>query len=162
LTRQVFSGAIAGLPAGAEFLQLSVGRRGAERPGPGWTVVDLDDPPPAVAFDDDKPSLPAEWASSFALGVCNAVLEHLRYPQCAVDELYRVLKPGAYVYLEVAFWQPYRTSGDCAAPGKHGVGGDYWRATVEGLRVWAAAFEELSRGWAGEGVVYFFGRKPTS
>ena len=38
--------------------------------------------------------------------VCNAVLEHVRNPHEVLDEFYRVLKPGGYLYLGVPFMQP--------------------------------------------------------
>ncbi|HEY7967416.1 MAG TPA: methyltransferase domain-containing protein [Solirubrobacteraceae bacterium] len=156
LTRQICSAgapAIVGLADRGEYLQVCVGRHGPFELGPGWTVLDLLDPAPVL---DGDGALPAEWERRFALALCNAVLEHIPDPRKAVAELHRVLAPGGYVYLEMAFWQPYRTFGD----GQDGVGGDFWRATVDGLRIWAAGFQELSSGWADEGVVYFFGRKP--
>lgn len=38
--------------------------------------------------------------------ICNAVLEHVRNPHEVLDEFYRVLKPGGYLYLGVPFMQP--------------------------------------------------------
>ena len=42
----------------------------------------------------------------FDLVQCQAVLEHVTDPQLAVDEMTRVLRPGGWLYVEVAFMQP--------------------------------------------------------
>lgn len=42
----------------------------------------------------------------FDLVQCQAVLEHVTDPQRAVDEMTRVLRPGGWLYVEVAFMQP--------------------------------------------------------
>ena len=166
LTRQIYAGApsptIAGLPNASEFLQIVKGSGGTGRFGPRWTVFDISDSTPAVGSRGDASSLPADWTERFALVLCNAVLEHIAYPQRAVDDFYRVLTPGGYLYLEVAFWQPYPAGRDPDAVGEARSYEDYWRATVEGLRVWAAALDEISCGWADEGVVYYFGVKPSN
>jgi len=39
--------------------------------------------------------------------LCNAVLEHVPYPQAAVNEMYRVLKSGGIVLVGVPFIYPY-------------------------------------------------------
>ncbi len=163
LTRQIYWGTttptVDGVTDADEFLNVGNGWRGAGKFGPNWIAVDQFDPSPVVGSRYDVQSLPAEWTDRFALAVCNAVLEHIPYPQKAVDELARVLAPGGYVYLEVAFWQPYHTDGDSPESEKYRSGGDLWRATVEGVRIWTAAFDEISCGWANEGVVYYFGRR---
>jgi SAM-dependent methyltransferase len=123
-------------------------------------VLDLATSTRTGANDDAQP-LPVEWTERFGLVLCNAVLEHVRYPQAVVDDFHRVLAPGGCLYLEVAFWQPFFVV-DQRAGDEFGAREDYWRATVEGLRVWAAAFDEISSGWANEGVAYYFGRKPGS
>jgi SAM-dependent methyltransferase len=143
-----------------EYLQIGLGRYGDGRFGPRWIVVDLYDPSPAVDFNYDVQDLPKGWSGRFDLTQCNAIFEHIPYPQKAVNELYRVLKPGGFIYVELPFLQQYHTGGDSTIGKKYHFGGDYWRATVEGLRVWMAEFDEISCGWGNEGVVYFFGRKP--
>jgi len=52
----------------------------------------------------------------FDLVVCTQVLEHVRNPQQAVDEIYRVLKPGGIVILTTNFHY-----------GLHGAPHDYFR-----------------------------------
>jgi SAM-dependent methyltransferase len=77
---------------------------------------------PGVACVGDAQRLPFA-SGSFAGVVSTAVLEHLREPGRAVDELTRVARPGALVYVEVPFLQGYHASPD-----------DYQRFTSSGLR----------------------------
>ncbi|MGD1049565.1 MAG: methyltransferase domain-containing protein [Solirubrobacteraceae bacterium] len=151
---------ITGVATDGEFLQVGLGRYGDGKFGPRWIAVDLYDPSPAVDYHHDVHDLPLDWSGRFALVMCCAILEHIHYPQKAIDELYRVLAPSGFIYAELPFWQPYHSGGDSTVGEKYEFGGDFWRATVEGLRVWTAAFDEMSCGWANEGVVFFLGRKP--
>lgn len=82
----------------------------------------------------DAAEVPLKTASvDLALSI--AVLEHLKYPQQAVEELYRVLKPNGEVYIEIPFLQPFHSS-------PH----DYYRATLPGLKHWCRHFEEIDSG----------------
>ena len=54
--------------------------------------------------------------------LCIAVLEHVENPEEVVPELYRVLKPGGHLILEVPFLQP-----------EHKVPRDFQRYTKDGL-----------------------------
>ena len=54
--------------------------------------------------------------------ICNAVLEHVQFPDQVVCELHRVLKPGGYLILCVPFMQPY-----------HPTPADYRRYSKQGL-----------------------------
>jgi len=54
--------------------------------------------------------------------ICLAVLEHVENPEEVVPELYRVLKPGGHLILEVPFLQP-----------EHKVPTDFQRYTKDGL-----------------------------
>ena len=58
--------------------------------------------------------------------LCRAVLEHLAQPFMAVDEIYRVLKPGGSCYVTVPFIYRY-----------HGTkeSNDYFRFTDEGVKL---------------------------
>lgn len=151
---------ITGLAKDGEFLQVGLGRYGDGKFGPRWIAVDLYDPSPAVDYHYDVHELPGDWSGRFALAMCCAILEHIHDPQRAIDELHRVLVPGGFLYAELPFWQPYHTGGDSTIGEKYSFGGDFWRATVDGMRVWMSEFEEISCGWATEGVVFYFGRKP--
>lgn len=55
---------------------------------------------------------------------CCSVLEHVENPIRAVEELYRVLKPGGYLFMYAPFLYHYH-------PMK-GYYGDFWRITYDG------------------------------
>ena len=59
---------------------------------------------------------------SFDLVCCDQVLEHVKEPQKAMDELARVLKPGGKMVVTTCFMNM-----------RHGAPSDYWRFTVEAL-----------------------------
>lgn len=59
---------------------------------------------------------------SFDTVLATEMLEHLHTPQKAIDEMYRVLKPGGRVILTTRFIFPL-----------HNIPGDYWRFTRYGL-----------------------------
>jgi SAM-dependent methyltransferase len=61
-------------------------------------------------------------ADHFDAILCIAVLEHVENPEEVVPELYRVLKPGGHLVLEVPFLQP-----------EHKVPTDFQRYTKDGL-----------------------------
>lgn len=60
----------------------------------------------------------------FDLVVCTGTLEHVPDPAAVVAEMKRLAKPGGLVHIEVPFIQGY-----------HPDPGDYWRWTLEGLRL---------------------------
>jgi SAM-dependent methyltransferase len=66
-------------------------------------------------------NIPVE-ANYFDAILCIAVLEHVENPEEVVPELYRVLKPGGHLILEVPFLQP-----------EHKVPTDFQRYTKDGL-----------------------------
>lgn len=67
--------------------------------------------------------------------VCNAILEHVRDPRRVVSEIHRVLKPGAYVLIEVPFLQHYHPSPQ-----------DFYRYTREGVLELCRDFQPISVG----------------
>jgi len=75
---------------------------------------------------------------SFDIVVAQAVLEHAKYPQMIVKEIYRVLKKGGYVYTEVPFIYRY-----------HASPGDFIRYTYEGAANLFSDFLRLDSGIAG-------------
>lgn len=68
----------------------------------------------------------------FDVILCTEVLEHVDDPFSAVQELYRVLKPGGKLYLTTPF--DFRI---------HGPLPDNWRFTEHGLRVLTRQFNEV-------------------
>ena len=77
---------------------------------------------PTVTCRADALRLPFA-SQSFDAVLSTAVLEHLPTPQIAIDEMARVARPGAVLYIEVPFLQGYHASPD-----------DYHRFTSSGLR----------------------------
>jgi SAM-dependent methyltransferase len=73
--------------------------------------------------------------NSFSAVISQAVFEHLQYPQAAVEEIRRVLKPGGVVKIDTAFLQP-----------EHGYPHHFYNATETGLREW---FREFDIHWSG-------------
>jgi SAM-dependent methyltransferase/uncharacterized protein YbaR (Trm112 family) len=103
-----------------------------------FTFVDCDvyinDRVHAVADAHDLPFL----SQSFDGVICQAVLEHVLDPQCCVNEIHRVLKPGGLVYAEVPFIQQV-----------HMQGYDFTRFTLSGCRRLFRDFQEISAGALG-------------
>lgn len=77
---------------------------------------------PFVDYIVDGHSLPFE-ENTFDLVIAQESLEHFENPSIAVDEIYRVLKPGGIFYVQVPFIIGYH-------PGPT----DFWRYTKEGIR----------------------------
>ncbi len=73
--------------------------------------------------------------NSFDAIICIAVLEHVENPIQAFKEMYRVLKPGGYLFLYVPFLYYYHA--------EKGYYGDYWRFTEDGLRYLGKPFSEI-------------------
>jgi SAM-dependent methyltransferase len=70
--------------------------------------------------------------ASFDVVLCTEVLEHLREPQRAIDEMHRVLKPGGSLLLTTRFLFPI-----------HDAPHDYYRFTKYGLQHLLRRFEIL-------------------
>lgn len=77
-------------------------------------------------------------SDSVDLVLSQAVLEHVPEPQRAVDEIRRVLKPGAVVYCEIAFMQPL-----------HAVPFHFFNVTPHGATLLFDAFDTIRAGSAG-------------
>jgi SAM-dependent methyltransferase len=73
--------------------------------------------------------------NSYDCVFCTGTLEHVERPWDAVEELLRVLKPGGVVHIDVPFMQGY-----------HADPTDYWRFTLDGLRLLCKDFTELESG----------------
>ena len=72
-------------------------------------------------------------SGTFDLLLCTEVLEHTLRPFDAVDEIYRILKPGGIVCVTVPFNLRI-----------HGPLPDCWRFTIHGLKELFKAFENVT------------------
>jgi SAM-dependent methyltransferase len=107
---------------------------GAGRRVPGYVNLDLF----AVTGVDvaaDAELLPFP-AAIFQRIECDAVLEHVRYPEQVMNEIRRVLAPGGYVHLVTPFCHPF-----------HEYPKDYRRFTLDGLKELARPLEPVAEGW---------------
>lgn len=100
-------------------LDFGAGRQGLDDP----CIIRMDlQLTPFVDVVGDAHALPFKADSiDFAFG--GAVLEHLADPPRAIRELYRVVRPGGYVYADCSFVFAY-----------HGYPHHYFNATVHGIR----------------------------
>jgi SAM-dependent methyltransferase len=64
------------------------------------------------------------------------VLEHVRYPQKVVAEIFRILKPGGIVYLNIPFVFAF-----------HGDPDDFYRFSYNGIKILCERFEEVDSGF---------------
>ena len=141
---------------GKPCIQIAVKDEIGRKFGTNWVSVDKYDSRDFIDRHDDVEDLQFADAS-FDAAVCWSVLEHVPHPQNAIKEIYRVLKPGGYVWVQLPFLFPYHES-------PH----DYWRVTPEGLRIWMKDFEEIACAcdfYARTKLVaatYFYGRKRAS
>ncbi len=69
--------------------------------------------------------------------VAESLCEHLLHPERAINEMYRVLKPGGLLYVVTPFMLGYHSSPN-----------DYYRWTIPGLRVLFFLFQERESGVA--------------
>lgn len=76
-------------------------------------ILSIEGAPSKIPYDDSK----------FDACVCISILEYIREPRAFVDEMYRILKPGGIVYVEVPFLQPYNHSNP-----------SYFRFTPDGIK----------------------------
>jgi SAM-dependent methyltransferase len=118
------------LPPGSKILDVGAGGR---RIVPEIVTFDAF-AGPDVDIVGDIHRMPIE-DNSFDCVFCTGTLEHVADPFQAVREIYRITKPGGIVHIDVPFIQGY-----------HADPTDYWRFTLDGLRLLAKAFEELESG----------------
>lgn len=102
---------------------------------PGYVNIDLI-PTPGVDVVADAEMLPFP-PDLFQRVECDAVLEHVRYPESVLREIARVLAPGGYAHIVTPFCHPY-----------HEYPRDYRRFTLDGLKQLACGeLEIVSEGW---------------
>ena len=95
-------------------------------------TLDIDPRSQADVIGDLCSRNPALADESFDVVICTEVLEHVRDPFSAVDEIYRVLKKGGRLYASSPF--DFRI---------HGPLPDNWRFTEHGWRVLLNNFREI-------------------
>lgn len=152
-------------------LQIGVHNTRAEKWGPNFVAVDKLDQRPCIDFRCDLVSLPFP-DNHFDFVECRAILEHVQDPfQCA-RELVRVAKPGADLWLEVPFVQPFHpyktwipehgplpaTPLDLKDDEDHG--GDYWRFTPQGIHLLMKPCRAVKVLIAGPGGIGYWCMKP--
>ena len=89
--------------------------------------------------------------NSFDSVICSSVLEHVKDPRKAVNEIHRILKPGGSVFVMVPSIYPYHSR-----PGHYP---DYWRFFEETLTDLFADFEQVEivkRGGYFTAMSFFF------
>lgn len=118
------------LPDGARICDVGAGGR---RIVPHVVAVD-GQAGPGVDVVGDIHALPIA-DNSFDCVFCTGTLEHVRNPAQAIQEIYRIVKPGGLVHIDVPFIQGY-----------HPDPTDYWRFTLDGLRLLCEKFEEIDAG----------------
>jgi SAM-dependent methyltransferase len=118
------------LPPGAKVCDVGSGGR---RITPGVETIDFI-LAPGVDIVGDIHNLPIPDGKYDAV-FCTGTLEHVRDPTTAVRELHRILKPGGLVHIDVPFIQGY-----------HPDPTDYWRFTLDGLRLLCGQFEPVESG----------------
>jgi hypothetical protein len=101
--------------------------------GPGVVNLDLRCFP-GVAVCGTGESLPFR-SQTFAGALLRGVLEHVQQVDAVRAEVERVLRTGAFLYVEVPFLQPFHESPD-----------DYRRFTLPGLRTFLSSFNEVESG----------------
>lgn len=96
--------------------------------------LDVERHPGYVTIVADAHNLPFK-DDAFDLILCEDVLEHLKKPWLAVNEFFRVLKNGGFIYVDTAFMQPL-----------HRWPKHYFNMTKDGLRVLFEKFQEIGSG----------------
>lgn len=118
------------LPQDARILDVGSGGRRITSSVVAMDAVSV----PGVDLVADIHHMPLD-DNSFDCVFCTGTLEHVRDPWQAVREIHRVVKPGGIVHIDVPFIQGY-----------HADPTDYWRFTIDGLRLLCEPFEELGAG----------------
>jgi SAM-dependent methyltransferase len=116
-------------------VKIQVGARG-KKIGRDWIAIDKFDTSDFIDHNYDLHDLPYEDCTVDCY-MCNAVLEHIFEPQLAIFEMYRTLKVGGLVWVEVPFNQFY-----------HAHPFDFRRWTVNGLKWDMRRFEPYGYGVA--------------
>ena len=113
------------------------GRYAFGAPPPDANVVCVDiEPGAGVDLVADAHDLHMVQSDSVDFVTTVSVLEHVRYPQKVVSEIFRILKPGGIVYVNVPFIFPYHADPD-----------DFYRFSYRGITILCEAFEHIDSGF---------------
>lgn len=121
---------VALLPPGARVCDVGAGGR---RLTAGVVTVDAVTAP-GVDVVGDIHALPVR-DEAFDAVFCTGTLEHVADPRAAVAEMRRVLRSGGVLHVDVPFMQAY-----------HPDPTDYWRFTLDGLRLLCRDFTPIDSG----------------
>jgi SAM-dependent methyltransferase len=128
--RDQISLTLAMLAPGARVLDIGAGGR---RICPGVVTLDaVAQQGVDVVGDIHKMPIPD---GSFDCVFCTGTLEHVQDPWQAVREIFRVVVPSGLVHIDVPFIQGY-----------HADPTDFWRFTIDGLRLLCNSFDEVASG----------------
>jgi SAM-dependent methyltransferase len=106
-------------------------------PPAGARIVCVDiEARPGVDLVADAHDLHMVTSDSVDLVTSVSVLEHVRYPQRVVKEIFRILKPGGIVYINVPFIFPFHADPD-----------DFYRFSYKGIEILCEDFECISSGF---------------
>ena len=110
-SRELMSEITARLPNGGDVLDLGCGQRDQSAPLEylGFQYVGVDYSNPAADLFADAHALPFA-AASFDCILSYAVLEHLHNPFLALNEVARVMRPGAWFIGTVSQGEPFHSS----------------------------------------------------
>lgn len=98
-------------------------------------VIKMDiDPGCAVDVVADAHNIPFSQ-NTFDLVWLGGVLEHIKKPEVAIREVYRVTKKDGYIYIEIPFFQRV-----------HGAPDDFQRFTISGLEELCCQFSKIKSG----------------
>ena len=93
-------------------------------------------PGPGVDLVADAHDLHMVESNSVDCVVCISVLEHVRYPQKVVAEIFRILKPDGIVFLNIPFVFAFHDAPD-----------DYYRFSHHGIKILGEAFDIIESGF---------------
>ena len=104
-------------------------------PGAKVVCVDMFDGP-SVDLVADAHDMHMVADNSVDCVVTVSTLEHVRYPQKIVAEIYRILKLGGIIYVNVPFVFPFHADPD-----------DFYRFSYNGIKILCEQFECLDSGF---------------
>ena len=106
-------------------------------PPPNATIVCVDIAAgPGVDLVADAHDLHMVPSDSVDFVTSVSVLEHVRYPHKVVSEIFRILKPGGVIYVNVPFVFPYHADPD-----------DFYRFSYRGINILCEEFECIDSGF---------------